>query len=173
MAEQGTSTLVVAPIRDLMYQWHRRIRDGLGYDAGIVGDNIYNAKPVTVTTYDSACIHMPVLGNRYRLIIFDECHHLPGPIRGDAARMSIAEMRLGLTATLERGDGRHTLLEQWIGPTVYSLDISQVRGASLADYDVFRVAIQRAIRPISGKGIHVRLRTTSRRPDVHLENPLR
>lgn len=142
MAEQGTSTLIVAPIRDLMYQWHRRIRDGLGYDAGIVGDNIYNAKPVTVTTYDSACIHMPVLGNRYRLIIFDECHHLPGPIRGDAARMSIAEMRLGLTATLERGDGRHALLEQWIGPTVYSLDISQVRGASLADYDVFRVAIQ-------------------------------
>lgn len=142
MADQGTSTLIVAPIRDLMYQWHRRILDCLGYDAGIIGDNIYNVKPISVTTYDSACIHMPVLGNRFRFLIFDECHHLPGPIRCDAARMSIAEMRLGLTATLERGDRRHTLLENWIGPTIYSLNISQAKGNSLADYDVFRVAIQ-------------------------------
>jgi len=142
MADQGVSTLVVAPIRDLMYQWHRRILNGLGYDSGIIGDNIYNVKPISVTTYDSACIHMPKLGNRFRLIIFDECHHLPGPVRSDAARMSIAEMRLGLTATLERGDSRHLLLEEWIGPTVYSLDICQVRGASLAEFDVFRVAIQ-------------------------------
>lgn len=142
MADQGVSTLVVAPIRDLMYQWHRRILNGLGYDSGIIGDNIYNVKPISVTTYDSACIHMPKLGNRFRLIIFDECHHLPGPVRSDAARMSIAEMRLGLTATLERGDSRHLLLEEWIGPTVYSLDICQVRGASLAEFDVFRVAVQ-------------------------------
>ena len=141
MADQGCSTLVVSPIRDLMYQWHRRILKGLGYDAGIIGDNIYNVKPISVTTFDSACIHMPVLGNRFQLIIFDECHHLPGPIRSDAARMSIAPMRLGLTATLERGDGQHSKLDQLIGPLVYRLEISEVRGGSLADYDVFRVPV--------------------------------
>lgn len=141
MADQGCSTLVVSPIRDLMYQWHRRIQKGLGYDAGIVGDNTYNVKPVSVTTFDSACIHMPNLGNRFQLIIFDECHHLPGPMRSDAARMCIAPMRLGLTATLERGDGKHSKLEQLIGPRVYCLDISQVRGGSLADFDVYRVPI--------------------------------
>ena len=141
MADQGCSTLVVSPIRDLMYQWHRRILKGLGYDAGIVGDNIFNVKPVSVTTFDSACIHMPKLGNRFQLIIFDECHHLPGPVRSDAARMSIAPMRLGLTATLERGDGQHSKLDQLIGPMVYRLEISQVRGGSLADFDVFRVPV--------------------------------
>jgi hypothetical protein len=35
MANGGCSTLIVAPVRDLMYQWHRRILSGLGYDAGI------------------------------------------------------------------------------------------------------------------------------------------
>ena len=35
MAQTETATLVVAPIRDLMCQWHRRILKGLGYDAGI------------------------------------------------------------------------------------------------------------------------------------------
>jgi len=141
MADQRCSALIVAPIRDLMYQWHRRILHGLGYDAGIIGDNTYNVKPVSVTTYDSACIHMPTLGNRFRLIIFDECHHLPGPVRGDAARMSIAPMRLGLTATLERGDGQHLQLDQLIGPLVYRLEIGQVTGGSLAEYDVFRIPV--------------------------------
>ena len=141
MADQACSTLIVAPIRDLMYQWHKRILNGLGYDAGIIGDNTFNVKPVSVTTFDSACIHMPKLGNRFQLLVFDECHHLPGPIRSDAARMSIAPLRLGLTATWERGDGQHTKLNELIGPVVYRLEISQVRGASLAEFDVFRVPI--------------------------------
>ena len=34
MAESAVATLVVAPVRDLMYQWHHRILLGLGYDAG-------------------------------------------------------------------------------------------------------------------------------------------
>jgi superfamily II DNA or RNA helicase len=47
------STLVVSPVRDLMYQWHRRILRSLNYDAGIIGDSIHRVQPVSVTTYDS------------------------------------------------------------------------------------------------------------------------
>jgi hypothetical protein len=36
MVETKCSTLIVSPIRDLMYQWHRRIFQGLGYDAGMI-----------------------------------------------------------------------------------------------------------------------------------------
>ena len=79
MARTAVATLVVAPVRDLMYQWHRRILAGLGYDAGIIGDNVFRVRPVSVTTYDSACIHTEQLGNRFGLLVFDECHHLPGP----------------------------------------------------------------------------------------------
>jgi len=78
MAEASLATLVVAPVRDLMYQWHRRILAGLGYDAGSIGDSLFRVRPVSVTTYDSACIHMERLGNQFGLIVFDECHHLPG-----------------------------------------------------------------------------------------------
>ena len=141
MRETAVSTLVVAPVRDLMYQWHDRIRRGLGYDAGIIGDNTYNVRPVSVTTYDSACIHMEKLGALFGLLIFDECHHLPGPMRRDAARMSAAPMRLGLTATPERSDGLHTDLRGLIGPIVYALPLSEVRGRTLADYQVIRIPI--------------------------------
>ena len=141
MAKIGCSTLIVSPVRDLMYQWHRRILRGLGYDAGVIGDNTFNLRPVSVTTYDSAAIHMPTLGNRFELLIFDECHHLPGRFRSDAARMSIATRRLGLTATPERSDGRHHDLERLIGPVVFSLSIAQVRGRSLAEYDIVRIPV--------------------------------
>lgn len=142
MAQTRVSTLVVAPVRDLMYQWHRRILAGLGYDAGVIGDNVFRVRPVSVTTYDSACIHMAELGNRFGLIIFDECHHLPGPVRQDAARMSAALMRLGLTATPERSDGRHVELDELIGPVVYEMPISAARGRTLADYEVVRIPVQ-------------------------------
>ena len=141
MAELSVSTLVVAPVRDLMYQWHRRIQNSLGYDAGIIGDNVFRVQPVSVTTYDSACIHMERLGNQFGLIVFDECHHLPGNMRRDAARMCAAPFRLGLTATLQRSDGRHSDLDDLIGPVAYELKLAEVRGRTLADYEVVRVPI--------------------------------
>ena len=141
MHRTAVSTLVVSPIRDLMYQWHRRILSVLGYDAGVIGDNTHNLKPVTVTTYDSACIHMEKLGNRFGLIIFDECHHLPGDMRREAALMSAATWRLGLTATPERSDGRQTDLVNLIGPLVYEMPLTQARGNTLAEYDTVRIPV--------------------------------
>jgi superfamily II DNA or RNA helicase len=141
IAQMAVGTLVVAPVRDLMYQWHRRILEGLGYDAGIIGDSVFRVRSVSVTTYDSACIHMDRLGNRFGLVVFDECHHLPGPMRQDAARMCAAPMRLGLTAPLERSDGRHTDLDWLIGPVAYEMPISAAKGRSLADYEVVRIPV--------------------------------
>ncbi len=141
MVEAQTATLVVAPVRDLMYQWHRRILQSLGYDAGIVGDNLFNLQPVTVTTYDSAYIHMDKMGDRFGLLIFDEEHHLPGPSRRDAAIMSTAIMRLGLTATPERSDSRHFDLDWLIGPVAYRMPFKQARGKTLADFDVVRIPV--------------------------------
>jgi superfamily II DNA or RNA helicase len=141
MAEVQAATLVVAPVRDLMHQWHRRILAGLGYDAGVIGDSVFRVRPVSVTTYDSAYLHMERLGDRFKLIVFDECHHLPGALRRDAARMSAAPFRLGLTATIERSDGRHVDLGWLIGPTVYEMPLSAAKGRALADYEVVRIAV--------------------------------
>lgn len=142
MARTRIATLVVAPVRDLMHQWHRRILRALGYDAGIVGDSIFNLQPVTVTTYDSAYARMGEMGDRFGLVIFDEAHHLPGRSYREAALFCAAPMRLGLTATPERSDSRHSDLETLIGPTVYRQELPAARGAALADYDVVRIPVK-------------------------------
>ena len=77
---------------------------------------------------------MDRLGNRFGFIVFDECHHLPGPTYGLAATCAIAPYRLGLTATPERADNAHTHLDQLIGPVVYRREITELRGDYLAEY---------------------------------------
>ena len=141
MAQTRVATLIVAPVRDLMHQWHRRILGTFGYDAGIVGDNTHDIRPVTVTTYDSAYIHMDKMGAGFGLLIFDEEHHLPGRCRREAAILSTATMRLGLTATPERSDGLHTDLDWLIGPVAYCLPFKKVKGSTLADFDVVRIPV--------------------------------
>ncbi len=142
MTRTKIATLIVAPVRDLMHQWHRRIHRSLGYDAGIVGDSMFNLQPVTVTTYDSAYARMAEIGDQFGLVIFDEAHHLPGRCYREAALLCAAPMRMGLTATPERGDGRQVDLAELIGPTVYRQEISQARGRTLADFEVVRIPVK-------------------------------
>ncbi|MFQ5520501.1 MAG: DEAD/DEAH box helicase family protein [Candidatus Methylomirabilia bacterium] len=141
IARHRVSALIVAPLRDLMYQWQRRIRQGLGFDAGVLGDGRREIWPITVTTYDSAYIHMKEIGNRYRLIVYDEAHHLPGPTLHESALDCLAPMRLGLTATPYRADGSDRMLAELIGPVVFEEQISQARGKTLANYSIVRVPI--------------------------------
>jgi superfamily II DNA or RNA helicase len=141
MARCSVATLVVAPVRDLMYQWQRRIEQGLGCAAGILGDGQHEIRPVTVTTYDSAFIYMEQIGNRFGLVVFDEVHHLAGPQLRQAAELCAAPRRLGLTATLERADGRQNVLLVVVGPVVYRQEVSQARGRSLAEYETIRIPV--------------------------------
>jgi len=141
MARTKVASLIVAPVRDLMYQWHRRILAAFDYDAGIVGDGLSDIKPITVTTYDSAYIHMAKMGAGFGLLIFDEEHHLPGKCRREAAILSAATMRLGLTATAERSDGLHKDLDWLIGPVVYLMPFKEAEGSTLASFDLVRIPV--------------------------------
>ncbi len=129
-------TLIVTPTIDLMNQWYDELLMCFGVEVGLLGGGYYELKPLTVTTYDSAYINMERLGDRFGLIVFDECHHLPGPTYGLAATCALAPFRLGLTATPERADNAHEKLDQLIGPIVYRREITQLRGRFLADYRV-------------------------------------
>ena len=62
-------------------------------------------------------------------------------MRQDAARMSAAKFRLGLTATPDRRDGGHAQLDELIGRRAYTQAISAARGKTLAQYDVHRIAV--------------------------------
>ena len=138
------ATLVIAPTLDLVRQWYDLLRATFGVPVGIVGGGEHTVEALTVTTYDSAYLHMEHLGARFGLLVFDECHHLPGAAYAMAARLALAPFRLGLTATPERTDGREAELAELVGPIVYRKDIVDLAGDYLAEYDTERVAVELA-----------------------------
>jgi len=139
IAGRQRSTLVIVPTLDLLNQWYDILAAAFKRPVGIVGGGYYEPQDVTVTTYDSAHLHMDRLGNKFGLVVFDECHHLPSPSYQLAAHMSIAPFRLGLTATPERNDGRG--YEEVIGPIVYRKDITELSGEYLAAYETERITV--------------------------------
>ena len=140
--DKRRSTLVVAPTLDLVRQWFDLLTASFGGRVGLVGGGEHDVQPLTVTTYDSAFLHMEHLGSRFGLVVFDECHHLPSAGYAHAARSCLAPYRLGLTATPERTDGREAALTTLIGPVAYRKDIVELSGDYLAEYETECVRIE-------------------------------
>ena len=126
--------LIVVPTLDLIDQWRSRIKECLGVESGAVGGGENNVRMITVATYDSAYLQAAFLGNRFRLIVFDEVHHLASPSFMQIAEMYTAPYRMGLTATYERIDERHRLLPRLVGDLVFSVEVDELAGKHLAPY---------------------------------------
>ena len=134
IAKVSRPALVVTPTLDLMRQWHDQLTAFFGVEVGAVGGGDHDHKPLTVTTYDSAYQQVEQWADKYGLLIFDECHHLPGPTIGQAAVGALAPFRLGLTATPERADGADSQYSELVGPIVYRKEITELSGEYLAEY---------------------------------------
>jgi superfamily II DNA or RNA helicase len=135
-------SLVVTPTIDLMSQWYRELHLAFDVPIGLLGGGYHDIQPLTVTTYDSAYIHLERWANRFGLVVFDECHHLPGATYSMAAVGALAPFRLGLTATPERADGAEVMLEGLIGPIVYRREITELTGEFLASYRTQRLYVE-------------------------------
>jgi superfamily II DNA or RNA helicase len=133
--------MVVTPTIDLLHQWSGQLHEVFQTEVGLLGGGHYDFQPLTVATYDSAYIHLERWGDRFGLLICDECHHLPGPSYQLIALGSLAPFRLGLTATPERADGQHVILEELLGPIVYRREIHQLAGEFLAEYRTERIDV--------------------------------
>ncbi len=143
MQHTQQSTLIVVPTLDLMHQWYAHLLAAFpDVPVGLLGGGAHDRTPLLVATYDSAAISADALGNQYALLVFDECHHLPGAFTRVIAEYSLAPYRLGLTATPERSDGTHTDLQALIGPEVYRTSAAALAGTVLAPHRVVRLTVK-------------------------------
>ena len=139
--ELGEPALIVVPTIDLMNQWVAKVKEVLGIRPGTLGGGSQEVLPVTVATYDSAMNRIRHIGNRFGMLIADECHHLPAPSYSEIALYSTAEHRIGLTATPEREDGLHRELDELLGPIVYRISPVDLAGTYLSDFSIRRISV--------------------------------
>jgi superfamily II DNA or RNA helicase len=141
MAKAARPVLVITPTIDLINQWYYELSAAFGVPVGLLGGGHYDLQAMTVSTYDSAYLHVERWGNRYGMLVFDECHHLPGPTYSVAALAALAPYRLGLSATPERSDGGEVHYPDLIGPIVYRKEINELEGEFLAEYRTERIFV--------------------------------
>ena len=119
-------TLVVVPTLDLVRQWVEKLEFYFKTSVGVLGGGYKRIEDITVSTYDSAFLYSEYLGNKFGLLVFDECHHLAASSYLKIAINSIAPFRLGLSATVERADGGEKYIYKYIGPQVYDARYEEV-----------------------------------------------
>jgi len=128
IARLGVRTLVVVPTIELLRQWRGGAVQRLTApeaEIGAIGGGERTRGPITIITYDSAAMPRRKLDG-FGLLVFDEAHHLPAQSYRAIVAKCAAPWRLGLSATLERADGRHQELNELIGPLVYERDTEEL-----------------------------------------------
>ena len=141
IASVKRSALVVVPTIDLVHQWASVLERFFSVPVGMLGGGSKEIREITVSTYDSAVIMMEHIGNKFGIVVFDECHHLPGEVNRTAAAMCLAPYRLGLSATPERDDGGEAVLYSLVGPKVCEIFIDELEGNVLAPYITRRIEV--------------------------------
>ncbi|WP_316504264.1 DEAD/DEAH box helicase family protein [Nitrosopumilus sp.] len=146
----NAATLIIVPTIDLMEQWTQNLSRYLNQNTndeinatittvGNLGGRKNNIQPITVATYDSAYLRAPYIGNQFKLVIFDEVHHLPAPGYRSIAEQLIAPYRLGLSATIQREDGLDDLIPRLVGGIVFQQGPKELSEQKhLAEFNVER-----------------------------------
>lgn len=136
MREAKARALCLVPTRVLLHQWVKELSRWYGGTVGCWGDGHRETAPVTVSTYESAVRYAAELGSRFELLVVDEVHHFGARMKDEALEMSVAPLRLGLTATPPSEPLQLHRLGELVGPVRYELSIGDLKGGYLADYDV-------------------------------------
>jgi superfamily II DNA or RNA helicase len=140
MAELATPALVLVPTRVLLEQWATAIEKCGPRPVGRIGDGEHRTGPITVSTYASAVIWAPRIGDRFGLVVVDEAHHVGAWCPPEVLEMLTAPARLGLTATPPSGTSA-LALERHVGNVVYTITVAELAGDALAPYDVVTIPL--------------------------------
>lgn len=142
IARSGLSALCVVPTVVLAAQWREALRQGGIGAVGHLADGERDVRRVTVATAASARLHADRLGDRFALLVVDECHHHGGA--DETLELYAAPARLGLTATPPEDPTALARLERLVGPVVFRVAIDELAGTFLADYDLVQLPLELA-----------------------------
>ena len=127
----GRKTLVITTKDDIYKQWYDGAKEFLGLSDWEVGEIRGDKCEVQGTKFCVAMIHSLSKDGKYPdwiskgfgLVIFDECHRLPAAQFSEVAFMFPATLRLGLSASPKRADGKDVMIHAHIGPVRAKTDV--------------------------------------------------
>lgn len=132
IAATRTPCLCLVPTRALLAQWLTALAAIWDGQIGRFGDGERVLASLTVATFAGAYRHMARIGDRFGLLVVDEAHHFGSGRQDEILEMSIAPLRLGLTATPPGPGPAATRLQALLGPVIFERSIAELAGPYLA-----------------------------------------
>ncbi len=137
-ARRARSTLILVHRRPLLDQWVTQLAIFLGVSPAEIG-RIGAGKNKPNGRLDVAMLQSLVRGDQvedlvagYGHVIVDECHHVPAVSFERVMCEVKARFVTGLTATPQRRDGHHPILEMQIGPIRHIVDSRNLAARSFS-----------------------------------------
>lgn len=128
----GQKTLIVTHTVDLRNQWENEIVKTLGIRPGKIGSSQFNIEPPIVVSNTQTLVKKIKEVNRtFGTLIMDEMHHAPSPTFSKIIDYSFARYKIGLSATIERKDGKHVVFRDYFGSNVLKASKENVMDPSI------------------------------------------
>ncbi len=127
IAMRRQPALILVHSRELMYQWHERVRQFLGVDAGLIGDSKFDIQPLSIAIVNTARKRLDDLIPRFGHLVVDECHRVPATLFTEVVKGFDSYYMLGLSATAyRREDGLTRLIYLYMGDRSHQVDPSEL-----------------------------------------------
>lgn len=137
-------TLIVVHTTVLQKQWLAELKEKTigSYSIGALGDNKKITGDVTVAIVDSIyskCCPKDASAdysylNKFGMIVFDECHHLPAKSFKDIMDNAACKWKVGVTGTVARKDNMQFLLLDSLGEVLVDIPESECKDR-ITDFD--------------------------------------
>ena len=117
IARNKVTTLVMVHTKLLFRQWIEELeRQVPGCKIGMIGDGILDIQDITVGIYKSVYNNLSDLRNSFSLVLVDEAHLCPAELFSTALNNLNAKIKIGISATPKRKDGKHVYLGDYFTP---------------------------------------------------------
>ena len=83
---------------------------------GRVGDGLCDIQDITVGIYKSVYNRRDELSENFSMILVDEAHLCPAEMFSTALNSLNAKIKIGISATPKRKDGKHVFLADYFSP---------------------------------------------------------
>jgi superfamily II DNA or RNA helicase len=114
VARNNTRTLILVHTKLLFEQWLKELAIQLPKTTiGKIGDGNFSIGDVTVAIYKTAHNNLDKLRDEFSMLITDECHRCPADMFSTVVNNINAKVKIGLSATPRRKDGKHVYLNDF------------------------------------------------------------
>jgi superfamily II DNA or RNA helicase len=114
ISRNNVTTLVMVHTKLLFRQWIEELeRQVPGVPIGKIGDGLLDIQDITVGIYKSVYNNLNQIRDTFSLILVDEAHLCPAELFSTALNNLNAKVKIGISATPKRKDGKHVFLADY------------------------------------------------------------